>query len=170
MVSIRERPTQADDSAVPGHWDADLPAGSNRSFIATLDERKSHFVMLMQVQSSENQVVIRAITQRICKLRKQLLIALTSDRGKELSSHKDFSLATDVKTYFCDPHSPWRCGSKENTYELLRQHFPKGTDLSSNSQLYVDRDPLRLNQRPRETLAFDTPADSLNASIVASTP
>jgi IS30 family transposase len=169
MVSIRERPAQAEDRAVPGHWEGDLLAGSNRSFIATLVERKSRFVMLVKVPSSETQVVVGALSRRIRKLPKQLRRSLTWDRGKEMSSHKDFSLATDVKVYFCDPQSPWQRGSNENTNGLLRQYFPKGTDLSSYSQLYLDRIALRLNQRPRETLAFQTPADKLNTCIVAST-
>ena len=166
MVSIRERPAQAEDRAVPGHWEGDLLAGSNRSFIATLVERKSRFVMLVKVPSSETQVVVGALTRRIRKLPKQLRRSLTWDRGKEMSSHKDFSLAIDVKVYFCDPQSPWQRGSNENTNGLLRQYFPKGTDLSSYSQLYLDRIALRLNQRPRETLAFQTPADKLNTCII----
>lgn len=169
MVSIRERPAQAEDRAVPGHWEGDLLAGSKRSFIATLVERKSRFVMLVKVPSSETQVVVGALTRRIRKLPKQLRRSLTWDRGKEMSSHKDFSLATDVQVYFCDPQSPWQRGSNENTNGLLRQYFPKGTDLSSYSQAYLDKIALRLNQRPRETLAFQTPADTLNTCIVAST-
>ncbi len=169
MVSIRERPAQAEDRAVPGHWEGDLLAGSNRSYIATLVERKSRFVMLVKVPSSESQIVVGALARRIRKLPKQLRRSLTWDRGKEMSSHKDFSLATNVKVYFCDPQSPWQRGSNENTNGLLRQYFPKGTDLSSYSQAYLDRIALRLNQRPRETLAFQTPAVKLSTDVVAST-
>jgi IS30 family transposase len=169
MVSIRERPAQAEDRAVPGHWEGDLLTGSNRSHIATLVERKSRFVMLVRVPSAETQVVVRALARRIRRLPKHLRRSLTWDRGKEMSRHKDFSLATDVKVYFCDPRSPWQRGSNENTNGLLRQYFPTGTDLSSYSQTELDRVALRLNQRPRETLAFRTPADELSTYVVAST-
>jgi IS30 family transposase len=170
MVSIRERPAQAEDRAVPGHWEGDLLTGSNRSHIATLVERKSRFLMLVRVPSGETEAVVKALTRRIRKLPKQLCRSLTWDRGKEMSRHKDFSLATDVKVYFCDPRSPWQRGSNENTNGLLRQYFPRGTDLSSYSQTDLDKVALRLNQRPRETLAFRTPADELSTHVVASTP
>lgn len=169
MVSIRERPAQAEDRAVPGHWEGDLLAGSDRTYIATLVERKSRFVMLVKVPSIETQLVVKALTRRIRRLPKQLRRSLTWDRGKEMSSHKDFSLATDVKVYFCDPQSPWQRGSNENTNGLLRQYFPRGTNLSGYSQADLDKVALRLNQRPRETLEFKTPADKLGAYVVAST-
>ena len=168
-VSIRERPAQAEDRAVPGHWEGDLLVGSGHSHIATLVERKSRFVMLVKVPNNETKTVVTALTRRIRKLPKQLRRSLTWDRGKEMASHKDFSLATDVKVYFCDPHSPWQRGSNENTNGLLRQYFPKKTDLSGYSQAHLDRVALRLNQRPRETLGFQTPADKLSA-YVASIP
>jgi IS30 family transposase len=167
-VSIRERPAQVEDRAVPGHWEGDLLVGTNTSRIATLVERKSRFVILVKVPSRDTKTVVGALTRRVRKLPKQLRRSLTWDRGKEMSSHKDFSLATDVKVYFCDPHSPWQRGSNENTNGLLRQYFPRGTDLSGYSQAHLDRVALKLNQRPRETLGFQTPADKLGA-FVAST-
>jgi IS30 family transposase len=166
-VSIRERPAQAEDRAVPGHWEGDLLVGSDHSHIATLVERKSRFVMLVKVQSQDTRTVVTALTRRIRKLPKQLRRSLTWDRGKEMADHKDFSLATDVKVYFCDPHSPWQRGSNENTNGLLRQYFPKGTNLSGYSQAHLDRVALRLNQRPRETLAFQTPADKLSTYVAS---
>jgi len=166
-VSIRERPAQAEDRAVPGHWEGDLLVGSGKSHIATLVERKSRFVMLVKVPSGETQTVVTALTRRVRKLPKQLRRSLTWDRGKEMAAHKDFSLATDVKVYFCDPHSPWQRGSNENTNGLLRQYFPKRTDLSEHSQADLDRVALKLNQRPRETLGFETPADKLSAYVAS---
>jgi IS30 family transposase len=166
-VSIRERPAQAEDRAVPGHWEGDLLVGSAHSHIATLVERKSRFVMLVKVPNNETKTVVTALTRRIRTLPKQLRRSLTWDRGKEMASHKDFSLATDVKVYFCDPHSPWQRGSNENTNGLLRQYFPKKTDLSGYSQAHLDRIALRLNQRPRETLGFQTPADKLSAYVAS---
>jgi IS30 family transposase len=166
-VSIRERPAQAEDRAVPGHWEGDLLVGSGRSHIATLVERKSRFLMLVKVPSSETQRVVAALTRRIRKLPRQLRRSLTWDRGKEMAAHKDFSLATDAKVYFCDPHSPWQRGSNENTNGLLRQYFPKGTDLSGYSQAQLDKVALKLNQRPRETLGFQTPADTLSTYVAS---
>jgi IS30 family transposase len=166
-VSIRERPAQAEDRAVPGHWEGDLLVGSGHSHIATLVERKSRFVMLVKVPNNETKTVVTALTRRIRKLPKQLRRSLTWDRGKEMASHKDFSLATDAKVYFCDPHSPWQRGSNENTNGLLRQYFPKKTDLSGYSQAHLDSIAVRLNQRPRETLGFQTPADKLSAYVAS---
>ena len=166
-VSIRERPAQANDRAVPGHWEGDLLVGSNNSHIATLVERKSRFVMLVKVPGRDTQAVVSALTRRVRKLPKQLRRSLTWDRGKEMASHKDFSLATDSKVYFCDPHSPWQRGSNENTNGLLRQYFPKKTDLSTHSQVHLDEVALKLNQRPRETLGFQTPADKLSACVAS---
>jgi IS30 family transposase len=168
-LSIRERPAQVQDRAVPGHWEGDLLLGRRPTCIATLVERKSRFVILVKVPSGETHTVVRALTRRVRKLPKQLRRSLTWDRGAEMTRHKEFSLATDVKVYFCDPHSPWQRGSNENTNGLLRQYFPKGTDLSAHSQRHLDRIALRLNQRPRETLGFRTPADTLS-QYVASTP
>ena len=166
-ISIRERPAQAEDRAVPGHWEGDLLAGSHNTHIATLVERQSRFVILVKVRSADTRTVVSALTRRVRKLPKQLRRSLTWDRGAEMASHKDFSLATDVKVYFCDPHSPWQRGSNENTNGLLRQYFPKKTDLSTHSQEHLDRIALRLNQRPRETLGFRTPADRLSEYVAS---
>jgi IS30 family transposase len=166
-VSIRERPAQANDRAVPGHWEGDLLAGTQNSHIATLVERKSRFVMLVKVPSKETRAVVTALARRVRKLPVQLRRSLTWDQGKEMSAHKDFSLATDVKVYFCDPHSPWQRGSNENTNGLLRQYFPKGADLSGYSQAQLDKVALKLNQRPRETLGFHTPAHKLSACVAS---
>src|SRR5215469_5521525 len=166
-ISIRERPAQAEDRAVPGHWEGDLLVGRGPSHIATLVERKSRFVILVKIPSKDTRTVVTALTRRVRKLPKQLRRSLTWDQGKEMAGHKDFSLGTDVKVYFCDPHSPWQRGSNENTNGLLRQYFPKTTDLSAYSQAQLDRVALRLNQRPRETLGFQTPADKLNAYVAS---
>jgi IS30 family transposase len=166
-VSIRERPAQVEDRAVPGHWEGDLLLGSRHTSIATLVERKSRFVILVKVPSGDTHTVVSALTRRVRKLPKQLRRSLTWDRGTEMARHKEFSLATDVKVYFCDPHSPWQRGSNENTNGLLRQYFPKKTDLSVHSQAHLDRIALRLNQRPRETLGFRTPADTLSAYVAS---
>jgi IS30 family transposase len=166
-VSIRERPAQAEDRAVPGHWEGDLLVGRGPSHIATLVERKSRFVILVKVPSHDTHTVVTALTRRVRNLPKQLRRSLTWDQGKEMAAHKDFSLGTDVKVYFCDPHSPWQRGSNENTNGLLRQYFPKGTDLSVHSQRHLDAIALRLNQRPRETLGFSTPADTLSAYVAS---
>lgn len=166
-VSIRERPAQVEDRAVPGHWEGDLIQGSHNTHIATLVERQSRFVMLLKVPTKETKAVVSALTRRVRTLPKQLRRSLTWDRGHEMASHKDFSLATNVKVYFCDPHSPWQRGSNENTNGLLRQYFPKGTDLSVYSQAQLDNVALKLNQRPRETLGFQTPANMLHASVAS---
>jgi IS30 family transposase len=164
-VSIRERPAQANDRAVPGHWEGDLLAGSNNSHIATLVERQSRYVMLVKVPRCDTRTVVRALTRRVRKLPKQLRRSLTWDRGKEMAAHKDFSVATNVQVYFCDPHSPWQRGSNENTNGLLRQYFPKRTDLSGYSQAQLDNIAMKLNLRPRQTLDFETPVHKLVASV-----
>jgi len=166
-VSIRERPAQVEDRAVPGHWEGDLLLGKRHTAIATLVERKSRFVILVKVPSNHTQSLVGALIRRVRRLPKQLRRSLTWDRGPEMAAHKDFSLATDVKVYFCDPRSPWQRGSNENTNGLLRQYFPKRTDLSLYSQAQLDRVALRLNQRPRETLGFQTPADKLNTYVAS---
>jgi IS30 family transposase len=164
-VSIRERPAQANDRAVPGHWEGDLLAGSNNTHIATLVERQSRYVMLVKVPRCDTRTVVRALTRRVRKLPKQLRRSLTWDRGKEMAAHKDFSVATNVQVYFCDPHSPWQRGSNENTNGLLRQYFPKRTDLSGYSQAQLDNIAMKLNLRPRQTLDFQTPVHKLVASV-----
>ena len=160
-VSIRERPAEAEDRAVPGHWEGDLLCGSNNSHIATLVERHSRFVMLLRVPNKNTATVVAALTKHIGRLPAELRRSLTWDRGKEMAAHKAFTVATDVQVYFCDPRSPWQRGSNENINGLLRQYFPKGTDLSQFSQAYLNKIALRLNQRPRKTLGFIAPADKL---------
>jgi IS30 family transposase len=167
-ISIRERPAEVADRAIPGHWEGDLLAGAGQSYVATLVERQSRFVLLVRVPSKETTPVVRALARHIQTLPAGLMASLTWDRGKELSAHKAFTVATNVRVYFCDPHSPWQRGSNENTNGLLRQYFPKGTDLSTFSQAQLNRVACRLNTRPRKTLGFQTPAAKL-AEIVAAT-
>jgi IS30 family transposase len=168
-ISIRERPASVEDRAVPGHWEGDLLAGKAHSYIATLVERRSRFVMLVRLPGKDTQRVVQALTRRVRTLPTGLMSSLTWDRGMELAAHKTFSVATDVRVYFCDPQSPWQRGSNENTNGLLRQYFPVGTDLSSVTQAQLNRIARRLNTCPRKTLGYDTPADRL-ATCVASTP
>jgi IS30 family transposase len=167
-VSIRERPADADDRAVPGHWEGDLLAGTIDSQVATLVERQSRYVMLVRLPTKAAPAVARALARHVQTLPAALRRSLTWDRGRELAAHRDFTIATDVQVYFCDPHSPWQRGSNENTNGLLRQYLPRGTDLSGYSQAALNRIARELNERPRKTLGFDTPAAKL-AAIVAST-
>ena len=164
-IRISERPPEVEDRAVPGHWEGDLLAGSKNSHIATLVERHSRYLMLVKVPGKDTHTVVNALTRHVRKLPQELRRSLTWDRGTELAEHKRFTLATDVAVYFCDPSSPWQRGSNENTNGLLRQYFPKGTDLSVHSQAVLDQVALQMNQRPRKTLGFATPADKLNASV-----
>ena len=164
-VRISERPPEVQDRAVPGHWEGDLLAGSKNSHIATLVERHSRFLMLVKVQGKDTHNVVSALTRQVRKLPAHLRQSLTWDRGVEMADHKRFTLATDVQVYFCDPSSPWQRGTNENTNGLLRQYFPKGTDLSVHSQTVLDQVALQMNQRPRKTLGFATPADKLNVSV-----
>ena len=166
-VSIRERPAEIEDRAIPGHWEGDLLGGTNNSHIATLVERHSRFVALVKVPSKDTAVVVAALSQHVRKLPASLRRSLTWDRGLEMAQHKTFTVATNVKVYFCDPQSPWQRGTNENTNGLLRQYFPKGTDLSGYSQSQLDEVALRLNQRPRQTLGFETPESRLQASVAS---
>jgi IS30 family transposase len=166
-VSIRERPASAEDRAVPGHWEGDLVFGSNNSQIATLVERQTRFVMLAKVDGNDSETVINALIKQAHKLPRELYQSLTCDRGSEMAEHKRFTLATDIQVYFCDPQNPWQRGSNENTNGLLRQYFPKGTDLSCYSQAKLNAVARRLNERPRKTLNYETPAERF-AQCVAS--
>ena len=153
-MSISGRPASAEDRAVPGHWEGDLIAGSNGSHIATLLERHTRYVMLSKVEKKDTETVINALIKQAHKLPRELYKSLTWDRGKEMADHRRFSLATDINVYFCDPKSPWQRGSNENTNGLLRQYFPKGTDLSIHSQTKLNAVARQLNERPRKTLEF----------------
>jgi IS30 family transposase len=163
-ISIRERPAEAEDRAIPGHWEGDLLCGGKNSYIATLVERHSRFLMLIKLSGKDTSVVVAALSKHVRKLPSTLRRSLTWDRGLEMAKHKDFTVATDVQVYFCDPQSPWQRGTNENTNLLLRQYFPRGTDLSVHSQGHLDQIALRLNQRPRKTLGFQTPAGKLQAA------
>ncbi len=164
-VSIRERPAEAEDRAVPGHWEGDLISGAANSYLATLVERHSRFLMLVPVVGKDTRSVTTALSEQICQLPEQLRASLTWDRGTEMADHAKFTIATDVKVYFCDPQSPWQRGSNENTNGLLRQYLPKGTDLSKLTPSQLDEIARKLNTRPRQTLAFKTPADILEATL-----
>jgi IS30 family transposase len=164
-VSIRARPAEVEDRAVPGHWEGDLLCGANNTHIATLVERHTRFVMLLKVPGKDTATVVAALAKHVRNLPQQLRRSLTWDRGKEMADHKTFTVATNVQVYFCDPRSPWQRGSNENTNGLLRQYFPRGTDLSCFSQADLNKIALRLNQRPRKTLGFETPADRLRAVL-----
>jgi len=163
--SIRERPAEAEDRAVPGHWEGDLISGSRNSHIATLVERHSRFVMLVKVAGKDTVSVTTALAKKMHKLPAELRRSLTWDRGSELTAHRQFTIASDMKVYFCDPQSPWQRGSNENTNGLLRQYFPKGTDLAVHSQAKLNTVANELNQRPRETLNFRTPAEKLAETV-----
>ena len=165
MLTIRERPASADDRAVPGHWEGDLIFGTNNSQIATLVERHTRYVMMAKVDGKDTETVINALIKHAHKLPTELYKSLTWDRGKEVADHERFTLATDIKVYFCDPQSPWQRGSNENTNGLLRQYFPKGTDLSLHSQAKLNSVARQLNERPRKTLDFDTPASRFNQCV-----
>jgi IS30 family transposase len=164
-VSIRERPASVEDRAIPGHWEGDLLRGKGRSHIATLVERHSRYVMLVRIPRADSATVARALARRIRTLPAHLRKSLTWDRGREMAQHHRFTVATNVRVYFCDPRSPWQRGSNENTNGLLRQYFPAGTDLAPVTQRQLNAVAHRLNTRPRETLGFKTPAATLAACV-----
>jgi IS30 family transposase len=164
-VSIRDRPAEIEDRAIPGHWEGDLISGSQNSHIATLVERKSRYTILVRVDGKDTRSVVKALTKQILRLPSDLRKTLTWDRGTEMALHKEFSVATSVQVYFCDPQSPWQRGTNENTNRLLRQYFPKKTDLSPYSQSDLNKVALRLNQRPRKTLNFRSPAEAFNEDV-----
>ena len=164
-VSIRDRPADVEDRAIPGHWEGDLITGSQNTHIATLVERQSRFTMLVKVQGKDTASVVTALSTQIRQLPSALRRSLTWDRGMELAQHKQLTIDTKMQVYFCDPQSPWQRGTNENTNRLLRQYFPKGTSLSQYSQADLNRIAVRLNQRPRKTLGFQTPAAILEAGV-----
>jgi len=166
-ISISERPAEIEDRAIPGHWEGDLLSGSGNSHIATLVERHSRFTILVKVPSKETAAVVDALTRQVRRLPASLRRSLTWDRGLEMAKHKTFTVATKVDVYFCDPQSPWQRGTNENTNGLLRQYFPRKTDLSGYSQADLDKVAKQLNQRPRKTLDFETPASRLHASVAS---
>jgi IS30 family transposase len=166
-VSISERPATAEDRAVPGHWEGDLLFGSHNSQIATLVERQTRYVMLVKVGGKDTESVINALIMNARKLPQELYKSLTWDRGKEMADHKRFTLDTNIQVYFCDPHHPWQRGSNENTNGLLRQYFPKGLDISTYSQEHLDEVARLLNERPRKTLNYETPAQRFQACVAS---
>ncbi len=164
-VSIRERPPEVEDRAVPGHWEGDLLAGSRNTHVATLVERSSRFVMLVRVKGKDTESVIAALGEQVRRLPRTMIDTLTWDRGPEMAAHKSFTVATDVSVYFCDPRSPWQRGTSENTNRLLRQYLPRRTDLSVYDQEDLDLIALKLNTRPRKTLGYSTPAATLAKTV-----
>jgi IS30 family transposase len=166
-VSIRERPAEAEDRAVPGHWEGDLLCGSANSYLVTLVERQTRYLMLAKIANRDTHSVVTALIKQAKQLPEELYRSLTWDRGAELTDHKRFTLATDIAVYFCDPQSPWQRGSNENTNRLLRQYFPKRTDLSVHSQARLNKIARELNERPRKTLAYETPAERFEACVAS---
>ena len=166
-VPISERPPEIEDRAVPGHWEGDLIVGANNSYIATLLERHSRFVMLAKVANKDTQCVITALIKQSRKLPKELYRSLTWDRGSEMTDHVTFTMATKIDVYFCDPQSPWQRGSNENTNRLLRQYFPRGIDMSTYSQAKLSAVARQLNERPRKTLQYETPAERFALCVAA---
>ncbi len=166
-ISISGRPGTAEDRAIPGHWEGDLLFGNANSQIATLVERQTRFVMLVKIASKDSEAVVNALIRHAGKLPQELYKSLTWDRSTEMAGHKRFTVATDIKVYFCDPRHPWQRGTNENTNGLLRQYLPKGTDLSAYLQAKLSAIARRLNERPRKTLNFDTPAERFHQAVAS---
>lgn len=166
-VSISERPASAEDRAVPGHWEGDLLCGSKNSFVVTLVERHSRYVLLAKIANRDTNSVVTALIKQARKLPDELYKSLTWDRGKELTDHKRFTMATDIAVYFCDPQSPWQRGSNENTNRLLRQYLPRGIDLAPYSQAELNKIARQLNERPRKTLDYETPAERFSECVAS---
>jgi IS30 family transposase len=165
MISIHQRPATVEDRVVPGHWEGDLISGASNSSIVTVVERSTRYLVLIKVANKKTATVVSALIEQANKIPTELYKSLTWDRGSEMADHKRFTLETDIDVYFCDPQSPWQRGSNENTNGLLRRYFPKGTDLSVHSQQDLDQAARRLNERPRKTLGFETPAERFSASV-----
>ena len=166
-IPISARPPSAEDRAVPGHWEGDLICGTNNSQIVTLVERQTRYVMMAKVNRRDSETVIKALVKHAQSLPKELYTSLTWDRGSEMADHPRFTVATDIKVYFCDPQNPWQRGSNENTNGLIRQYFPKGTDLSTHSQAKLNAVARQLNERPRKTLSFETPAQRFGQCVAS---
>ena len=166
-VSISERPASAEDRAIPGHWEGDLLFGNRNSQIATLVERQTRYLMLVKVGSKDTETVVNALIKNARRLPKELYRSLTWDRGKEMADHRRFTLATEIQVYFCDPHHPWQRGTNENTNGLLRQYFPKGIDLSVVSQAKLNAVARQMNERPRKTLGYETPAERYRQTVAS---
>jgi IS30 family transposase len=165
-IPISERPAEVNDRAVPGHWEGDMLGGAANTWIATLVERQTRFVMLVKLEAKSTRVVIDALTRKVQELPHQLMQSLTWDRGTEMADHKRFTIDTGVTVYFADPKSPWQRGSNENTNGLLRQYFPHGTNFRSITQQQLDEVAHRLNGRPRQTLGFRTPSEKLSELLL----
>lgn len=166
-VSIKDRPASVEDRAIPGHWEGDLIGGTHNSYIATLVERQSRYVMLAKIEKKDAETVTTALIKHAQRLPVELYKSLTWDRGTEMANHRQFTLATDIAVYFCDPKSPWQRGSNENTNRLLRQYLPKGTDLSRHTQAQLNKVARQLNERPRKTLHYETPAERFQECVAA---
>jgi len=166
-LMISERPAEIADRAIPGHWEGDLVFGNASSQIATLVERQTRYVMLVKLEGKDTQTVVNALIKNARKLPQELYKSLTWDRGTEMHGHKQFTMATDIQVYFCDPRSPWQRGSNENTNGLLRQYMPKGIDISGYSQAQLNAIARQLNERPRKTLGFQTPAEMFSESVAS---
>lgn len=158
-IPISERPASVEDRALPGHCEGDLIAGSNNSFIVKLVERHSRYLLLLKISDNKTATVIAALIKHANILPRELYKSLTWDRSSELTCHKKFTVATDIDVFFCDPRSPWQRGTNENTNRLIRQYLPKGTDLSIHSQQKLNQVARQLNERPRKTLDYETPAE-----------